>query len=231
MYTHLIVDNSLCCHGYACILDIKKKLHSSWRSTHKHTLTWEASPWSDGSHQLLSWGEAPQSGHDLSCLQYTMLSCHPVHVRRSKIDQSHELPYHPPTYTVQHHTSMTIVKPRQKVIHLLQSCPNIITQDNSYFHPLVNTRQMCFHHEINTVKPPLSALLTGTSFYLGLYLRLHKINFLFLVSCTCWSLVCILLASPRMLSVYFLLEQLGLRHHIFCYTCHFSSFAGPQTGN
>ena len=64
---------------------LEKKSHSSWRST--HTLTWEASPRSDGSHQLLSWGEAPQSGRVLRCLQYAMLSGHPVHVRGSKIDK------------------------------------------------------------------------------------------------------------------------------------------------
>ena len=75
-----------------------------------HILTWEASPWSDGSHQLLSWGEAPQSGHGLSCLLYTMLCGQSVYVRESKMDQRSWIPYHQQAYIVQPHTSMTIVK-------------------------------------------------------------------------------------------------------------------------
>ena len=47
-------------------------------------LTWETSPWSDGSHQVFSWEEAPRSGHGLSYLQYTMVSGRPVHIRVSR---------------------------------------------------------------------------------------------------------------------------------------------------
>ena len=42
------------------------------------------SPWSDGSHELLSRGEASQSGHCLCRLQYTMLSGHSVNVKESR---------------------------------------------------------------------------------------------------------------------------------------------------
>ena len=87
------------------------------------TLTGEASPWSDGSHQLLSWGEAPQSGHGLSSLQYTMLSGQSVHVRESKMDQRSWIPYHQPAYVVEPHTSMTMVK-----CSLVPSLPDFISQ-------------------------------------------------------------------------------------------------------
>ena len=71
-------------HGCACTPDIEKITLLMKEHTH---LTWEALPWSDGAHQLLSRGEAPQYVHALSCLQYTMLSGQSVHVRGSKIDQ------------------------------------------------------------------------------------------------------------------------------------------------
>ena len=52
------------------------------------TLAQGVSPSFDGSHQLCSSGEAPQSGHGLSSLQYTMLSDHPVHIKGSRNDET-----------------------------------------------------------------------------------------------------------------------------------------------
>ena len=91
-----------------CVLDIKKK--KKFLSLRNTRTTWKASPSPDGSHQLLSWGEAPQSGCELCHLQDTMLSGQSVHVRESKIDQRSWIPYHQPAYVVQPHTSMTMVK-------------------------------------------------------------------------------------------------------------------------